>query len=192
MSLKSAHTGKVGKAFQNARIPLSLTVEDVAHQTLINIEYIKAIESGDYAVFPARMFAVKYFEKYAKFLNLEISFFDIYNADVVAAANKELQSDLPDPSFMNMKKNMIYIFFICFFLLLSIFFIFIDSDDPDKLLDTKSMESMIQPLATESKIIEEAHEEINKLHDEINNFFIQDKLDSVQLGVNVDSSEPET
>ena len=192
MSLKSAHTGKVGKAFQNARIPLSLTVEDVAHQTLINIEYIKAIESGDYAVFPARMFAVKYFEKYAKFLNLEISFFDIYNADVVAAANKELQSDLPDPSFMNMKKNMIYIFFICFFLLLSIFFIFVDSDDPDKLLETKSMESMIQPLATESKIIEEAHEEINKLHDEINNFFIQDKLDSVQLGVNVDSSEPET
>ena len=192
MSLKSAHTGKVGKAFQNARILLSLTVEDVAHQTLINIEYIKAIESGDYAVFPARMFAVKYFEKYAKFLNLEISFFDIYNADVVAAANKELQSDLPDPSFMNMKKNMNYIFFICFFLLLSIFFIFIDSDDPDKLLDTKSMESIIQPLATESKIIEEVHEEINKLHDEINNFFIQDKLDSVQLGVNVDSSEPET
>ncbi|MDB0010081.1 helix-turn-helix domain-containing protein [Gammaproteobacteria bacterium] len=192
MSLKSAHTGKVGKAFQNARILLSLTVEDVAHQTLINIEYIKAIESGDYAVFPARMFAVKYFEKYAKFLNLEISFFDIYNADVVAAANKELQSDLPDPSFMNMKKKMIYIFFICFFLLLSIFFIFIESDDPDKLLDTKSMESMIQPLATESKIIEEFHEEINKLHDEINNFFIQDKLDSVQLGVNVDSSEPET
>ncbi len=76
--------------------------------------------------------------------------------------------------------------------MLSIFFIFIDSDDPDKLLDTKSMESMIQPLATESKIIEEVHEEINKLHDEINNFFIQDKLDSVQLGVNVDSSEPET
>jgi len=111
---------------------------------------------------------------------------------VVAAANKELQSDLPDPSFMNMKKKMIYIFFICFFLLLSIFFIFVDSDDPDKLLETKSMESMIQPLATESKIIEEAHEEINKLHDEINNFFIQDKLDSVQLGVNVDSSEPET
>jgi hypothetical protein len=54
------------------------------------------------------------------------------------------------------------------------------------------MESIIQPLATESKIIEEVHEEINKLHDEINNFFIQDKLDSVQLGVNVDSSEPET
>ena len=100
MSLKSAHTGKVGKAFKNARILRSMTVEEVAHQTLINIEYVKAIESGDYAVFPARMFALKYFEKYAKFLNLEIDFFDIYNAEVVAEAEKELQSDLPEPSFL--------------------------------------------------------------------------------------------
>ena len=191
MSLKSAHTGKVGKAFQNARILLSLTVEDVAHQTLINIEYIKAIESGDYAVFPARMFAVKYFEKYAKFLNLEISFFDIYNADVVAAANKELQSDLPDPSFMNMKKNMIYIFFICFFLLLLIFYIFNASNDFERLSEFQSKENVIQPLAAVSKMEEVVNQDINKLHDEINNFFIQDKLDSVQLDVNVDSLEPE-
>ena len=192
MSLKSAHTAKIGKAFKNARLRLSLTEKEVANQTLINLEFIKAIERGDYAIFPARIFAIQYFNKYAKFLNLKIAFFDIYNAEVVAEAEKDSESDLPDPSFMNMKKKMIYIFFICFFLLLSIFFIFIDSDDPDKLLDTKSMESIIQPLATESKIIEEVHEEINKLHDEINNFFIQDKLDSVQLGVNVDSSEPET
>ena len=191
MSLKSAHTGKVGKAFQNARILLSLTVEDVARQTLINIEYIKAIESGDYAVFPARMFAVKYFEKYAKFLNLEISFFDIYNADVVAAANKELQSDLPDPSFMNMKKKMIYIFFICFFLLLLIFYIFNASNDFERLSEFQSKENVIQPLAAVSKMEEVVNQDINKLHDEINNFFIQDKLDSVQLDVNVDSSEPE-
>ena len=106
MSLKSAHTGKLGKVFKNARILRSMTVEEIAHQTLISVEYIKAIESGDYAVFPARMFAVQYFKKYAKFLNLEIGFFDIYNADVVAAANKELQSDLPDPSFL--KQNIVY------------------------------------------------------------------------------------
>ena len=54
-----------------------------------------------------------YFKKYAKFLNLEIGFFDIYNADVVAAANKESQSDLPDPSFF--KQNMHFFFFISFF-----------------------------------------------------------------------------
>ena len=74
MNLKSAHTGKIGKAFINARLLRSMTQEDVAGLTLINVDYIKAIESGDYAVFPARMFAVKYFEKYAKFLNLDINF----------------------------------------------------------------------------------------------------------------------
>ena len=34
-------------------------------------------------------------------------------------------------------------------------------------------------------------EDINKLHNKINNFFIQDKLDSIQLDVNVDSLEPD-
>jgi cytoskeletal protein RodZ len=189
MSLKSAHTGKVGKVFKNARILRSMTVEEVAHQTLINIGYIKAIESGDYAVFPSRIFAVQYFKKYAKFLNLEISFFDIYNADVVAAADKELQSDLPGPSFL--KKHMIYIFFICFFLLLLIFFIFNGSNDLEKLPETQSKENVIQPLAAELKMKEVVSQDINILHDEINNFFIQDKLDSLQLDVNVDSSEPE-
>ena len=189
MSLKSAHTGKLGKAFKNARILRSMTVEEIARQTLISVEYIKAIESGDYAVFPARTFAVQYFKKYAKFLNLEIGFFDIYNADVVAAANKELQSDLSDPSFL--KQNMIYISFICFFLLLSIFFIFHNSDDFEKLPETQSKENVIQPLAAVSKMEEVVNQDINKLHDEINNFFIQDKLDSVQLDVNVDSLEPE-
>ena len=53
MNLKSAHTGKIGKAFINARILRSMTQEEVAGITLINIDYIKAIESGDYAVFPA-------------------------------------------------------------------------------------------------------------------------------------------
>jgi len=38
------------------------------------------------------------------------------------------------------------------------------------------MESMIQPLATESKIIEEFQEEINELHDEINNFLYKISL----------------
>ena len=92
MNLKSAHTAKIGKAFIKARILRSLTQEEIANLTLINIDYIKAIESGDYQNFPARMFAVQYFEKYAKFLDLEIDFFDIYNAEVVAAAELEFNS----------------------------------------------------------------------------------------------------
>ena len=57
MNLKSAHTGKVGKAFINARNLRSISQEEAANLTLINIEYIKAIESGDYSIFPARIFA---------------------------------------------------------------------------------------------------------------------------------------
>ena len=72
MSLKSAHTGKVGKAFKNARILRSMTVEEVANQTLISNGYIKAIESGDYAVFPARIFAIQYFKKYANLYSIDV------------------------------------------------------------------------------------------------------------------------
>ena len=100
MTFKSAHTAKVGKAFKNARILRSMTEEEVATQLLTNIEYIKGIESGDYGIFPARIFAVQYFKKYAKFLDLEISFFDIYNAEVVAKAEKEIKSNLSDKLFL--------------------------------------------------------------------------------------------
>ena len=51
-----------------------------APQTFINIDYIQAIESGDYSVFPARIFAIQYFRKYAGFLGLKLEFFDIYNS----------------------------------------------------------------------------------------------------------------
>ena len=51
MTLKSAHTGKIGKAFKNARTYRDLSLREVALKTLINIDYIKAIESGDYSKF---------------------------------------------------------------------------------------------------------------------------------------------
>ena len=122
MTFKSAHTAKVGKAFKNARILRSMTEEEVATQLLTNIEYIKGIESGDYGIFPARIFAVQYFKKYAKFLNLEISFFDIYNAEVVAKAEQEIKSNLSDKLFL--KKNIIYISIIFLVFLISLIFIF--------------------------------------------------------------------
>ena len=57
---------------------MSLSEEDVATQAFININYIRAIESGDYSAFPARVFALRYYSKYANFLNIQIPFFDIY------------------------------------------------------------------------------------------------------------------
>ena len=80
-NLQSARTCKMGVVFQKRRLSLSLSESEAALKTYINVEYIKAIESGNYSVFPARVFAIQYFRKYAVFLGLKLEFFDIYNLD---------------------------------------------------------------------------------------------------------------
>ena len=77
-NLKTAHTIKIGSIFKDRRALMSLGEEEVASQTFINIEYIRAIESGDYSAFPARVFALSYYSKYANFLNIQIPFYDLY------------------------------------------------------------------------------------------------------------------
>ena len=79
-SLRSAHTCKIGKVFKERRQLLSLSETEVASKIFINVNYIKGIEYGDYSIFPARVFALQYFKKYANFLNLKLDFFDIYNS----------------------------------------------------------------------------------------------------------------
>ena len=78
--LRSAQTCKIGKVFKERRELLSMTESEVAMNTTINVNYIKGIELGDYSVFPARIFAIQYFRKYANFLDLRLNFFDIYNS----------------------------------------------------------------------------------------------------------------
>ena len=77
-NLKTAHTSKIGCVFKDRRALMSLSEEEVVSQTFINIKYIRAIESGDYSAFPARVFALRYYSKYANFLNIQIPFFDLY------------------------------------------------------------------------------------------------------------------
>ena len=84
MMMKSAQTSKIGKKFQAAREALGLSEEDASSKTLININFIRAIESGDYSAFPARMFALRYFQKYATFLKVRQKFFDIYDESIVS------------------------------------------------------------------------------------------------------------
>ena len=192
MSLKSAHTGKIGKAFINARRLRSMSQEEAASTALININFIKAIESGDYAIFPARMFAVQYFEKYAKFLNLEINFFDIYNAELVAAAEEEHDLDISKDSPVNQNIIfIIFIIFISFIFLISLIFLFQDNNKNHEAVEIKLIKTSSNldgfTIDTESSF----DNDINELHHEINKFFIQDKLDSIQLDVTVDSSESE-
>ena len=78
--LRSAYTRRVGKVFKKQRQSLSLSESQVALEIFVNVNYIKGIEQGDYSIFPARIFALQYFKKYANFLNLKLDFFDIYNS----------------------------------------------------------------------------------------------------------------
>ena len=79
-SLRSAQTCKIGKLFKERRQLLSLSEFEVASEIFVNVNYIKGIEHGDYSIFPARVFALQYFKKYANFLDLKLDFFDIYNS----------------------------------------------------------------------------------------------------------------
>ncbi len=79
-SLRSAQTCKIGKVFKERRQLLSLSEFEVASEIFVNVNYIKGIEHGDYSIFPARVFALQYFKKYANFLDLKLDFFDIYKS----------------------------------------------------------------------------------------------------------------
>ena len=79
-NLRSAHTCKIGKVFKERRQMLSLSEHEVASEIFVNVNYIRGIELGDYSIFPARVFALQYFKKYANFLDLKLDFFDIYNS----------------------------------------------------------------------------------------------------------------
>ena len=93
MSMKSAQTAKIGKKFKISRELLGLSEAEVSGVAFINIDYIKAIESGDYTIFPARMFALRYFEKYSSFLKIKQVFFDIYDSDNIPDDSDVIKKD---------------------------------------------------------------------------------------------------
>ena len=79
--LKSASSAKIGRKFSQARERLGLSIEEINSSTYINIIYIKAIESGDYASFPSESFARAYFKKYSDFLKIKPTFPNIYRPE---------------------------------------------------------------------------------------------------------------
>ena len=189
MNLKSAHTGKIGKIFRDQRIQRSLSEIEVAERALINIEYIKAIESGDYSIFPARTYALQYFEKYAKFLGLEVKFFDIYSSEVVAQANRE---DLPEEIFEPfLEKNKIFSSILFVLTFIAVIFLFTSKDNVSESNPMKIQEIEVNILSDDNidaSMI--THPEIDGLHTEIDSFLNQDKLDSPEVSANVGRIDP--
>ncbi len=190
MNLKSAQTAKVGKIFKDARLQKSLSLTEVSIEAVINIEYIRAIESGDYSVFPARTYALKYFEKYANFLSVEATFFDIFNLDLIEkAAREEKLRNHRDPF---LEKNKIFSSLVVVITLIAIIFLVIIGNS----IDEKSEETSTNPVMQDSLELNVEPEqslksEIKELNDQINDFLYIDKLDSNQVNVNVDSIDPD-
>ena len=190
MNLKSAQTAKVGKIFKDARLQKSLSLTEVSIEAVINIEYIRAIESGDYSVFPARTYALKYFEKYADFLSVDATFFDIFNLDLIEkAAREEKLRNHPDPF---LEKNKIFSSLVVVITLIAIIFLVIIGNS----IDEKSEETSTNPVMQDSLELNVEPEqslksEIKELNDQINDFLYIDKLDSNQVNVNVDSIDPD-
>ena len=188
MNLKSAQTAKVGKIFKDARLQKSLSLAEVSIEAVINIEYIRAIESGDYSVFPARTYALKYFEKYANFLSIEATFFDIFNLDLIEkAAREEKLRNHPEPF---LEKNKIFSSLLVVITLIAIIFLVILGDS----IEEKSDETSINPVIPDSSELNVEPEqrlksEIKELNNQINDFLHTDKLDSNESNVNVYSIE---
>ena len=188
MNLKSAQTAKVGKIFRDARLQKSLSLTEVSSEAVINIEYIRAIESGDYSVFPARTYALKYFEKYANFLSIEATFFDIFNLDLIAKAAREEQlRNNPEPF---LEKNKIFSSLLVAITLIAIIFLVILGDSFDeKSKETSTNQVILDSLELNDEPEQSLKSEIEELNNQINDFLYTDKLDSNKSNVNVDSIE---
>jgi len=122
MSLRSAQTAKIGKKFKSMRESLGLSESQVSEKTYINVDYIKAIESGDYSIFPARMFALSYFERYSIYLGIDQVFFDIYDSDNLPKSSEDINKRQIKDFYPQIK-------IAAPLILLAIFFIFIGEDD---------------------------------------------------------------
>ena len=189
MNLKSAHTGKIGKIFRDQRIRKSLSEIEVAEKAIINIDYIKAIELGDYSIFPARTYALQYFEKYANFLGLDVKFFDIYSAEVVAQAEREdLAEEIFEPF---LEKNKIFSSILFVLTLIAVIFLFTSRDNATESNPMKIQEIEVNILPDDNIDVGSIiYPEIDELHTEIDSFLNQDKLDSTQVSANVDRNDP--
>ena len=191
MNLKSAQTAKVGKIFKDARLQKSLSLTEVSCEAFINIEYIRAIESGDYSVFPARTYALKYFEKYANFLSIEATFFDIFNLDLIAKAAREEQlRNNPEPF---LEKNKIFSSLLVVITLIAIIFLVTLGDSIDEKIEKNEETSINQVTLYSLELNDETEQslksEIGELNNLINDFLYTEKLDSNKSNVNVDSIE---
>ncbi len=65
--------GTLGQYLQEARESLGINIRDASQQTRISLQYLKALESEDFARLPGEVFVKGFLKNYAKFLHLDES-----------------------------------------------------------------------------------------------------------------------
>ena len=77
--MKTALSAKIGKKIKEKRLELKLTIHEISNEINLTEKFLKAIENGDYSIFPAKAFARGYFVKYITHLGLDIEFPELAN-----------------------------------------------------------------------------------------------------------------
>ena len=61
---------EIGDLLRRTREAQGLTLEEISDMTKISVRYLEAIESGDYSVIPAKVYAQGFIRNYANVLGL--------------------------------------------------------------------------------------------------------------------------
>ena len=77
--MKTALSAKIGKKIKEKRLELKLTIHEISNEINLTEKFLKAIENGDYSIFPAKTFARGYFVKYTTHLGLDLEFPELAN-----------------------------------------------------------------------------------------------------------------
>ena len=112
---------RAGGKLYKKRKDLKLSLEEISSKTKISKQYLKALESGDYSIFPADIFARGYFKQYAKFIGLEIP--------PPVKNNKNQETEIKVHINTNSNFSLGFSIFIFFALMVGITFLDINSDN---------------------------------------------------------------
>ena len=109
--LKSAASAKIGNKFAEKREYLGYSLDQVSEILVINKDYLKAIEGGNYSIFPRESFAKAYFLKYRNFLKISNEFPNIF--DFETSKNKmKIQQEINFNEKIDLFSILIYVFLI--------------------------------------------------------------------------------
>ena len=93
----------------------------IAEILYINKDYVRAIESGNFSIFPSKIFAKAYFDKYRKFLGINCQLPDVFD-DIESKELKNLKKEVRLPYDWNKKIKKFSAIIASLFLLALLFY----------------------------------------------------------------------